>query len=69
MTRKIKSDAIVFMGSGYNNSVQIGVELDSVRYVIDKDHAIEILERTIHEKGYEIRQTKKQKYPRVFINK
>lgn len=53
---------------GYGGVPKAEVTIDGEMCVLDLDYLKKKLENDMHEKGYKISQTKKQKYPRVIIN-
>lgn len=59
----------VYFVTGYNGAVKAGVYIDEKDYVLDTDYLKSILENQIEEKGYTTSQSKRQKYPRLTINR
>lgn len=59
----------IFILSGYANIPKIEVEIDNKTYILELKDAETILLEALKERGYTISQTKRQKYPRININK
>ena len=63
-TEKIR----VYAVEGYTGAPKFGVYIGDKEYVLDREHVLGLLEKQITEKGYHVEQSKRQKYPRLFIN-
>ena len=59
----------VIIGHGYGGAIKIEAVVDGIRYVIEREHIVDLLEDMILEKGYTAHKKKHQVIPRLEIKK
>jgi hypothetical protein len=59
----------VSIGHGYGGAIKIEATVDGIRYIIEREYIIALLEEMILEKGYTAYKKKHQVIPRLEINK
>ena len=59
----------VSIGHGYGGAIKIEAVVDGIRYIMEREHIVDLLEDMILEKVYTAYKKKHQVIPRLEINK
>ena len=59
----------VYLGHGYGGRIKMEAVVDGIRYIIEREYVIALLEDMILEKGYTAYKKKHQVIPRLEIKK
>ena len=59
----------VTIGHGYGGAIKIEAVVDGIRYIMEREHIVDLLEDMILAKGYTAYKKKHQVIPRLEINK
>jgi hypothetical protein len=54
---------------GYGGAIKVEATVDGIRYIIEREHIVDLLEDMILEKGYTAYKKKHQVIPRLEIKK
>ena len=66
---KNEEPVAVFIGHGYCGAIKIEAKVDGIRYIVEREYLIALLEEMILEKGYTAYKKKHQVITRLEINK
>lgn len=66
---KNEEPVAVYIGHGYGGAIKIEATVDGIRYIMEREHIIDLLEDMILAKGYTAYKKKHQVIPRLEINK